>query len=63
LKKQARATAAGGRARCHEWLEWRSHRLPSLVLIISKLQFFSLLLEKNVLLLMMDANDGKIFKT
>jgi len=34
LKKQARATAAGGRARCHGWLEWRSHRLPSLVKII-----------------------------
>jgi hypothetical protein len=33
LEKQARAAAAGGRARCHGWLEWRSHGLPSLVLI------------------------------
>jgi len=31
LKKQAKAVAAGGRARCHRWLEWRSHGLPSLI--------------------------------
>jgi len=33
LKKQARAAAAGGQARCHGWLEWRSHGLPSLVFV------------------------------
>jgi len=37
LKKQARAAAAGGWARCHGWLEWRNHGLPSLVKGIVKL--------------------------
>jgi len=30
----ARAAAAGAQARCHGWLEWRSHGLPILVWVI-----------------------------